>query len=72
MGLFRSLFVRTKEDIDREIASINNDTARWQVCLGNYRNNKDTANANTAKAHIAQNKARIASLKAQRRTAPNK
>lgn len=41
MGLFRSLFVRTKEDIDREIASIYNDTVRWQVALGNYRNNKD-------------------------------
>lgn len=72
MGIFGNFFVQTKEDIDRQIAGLYHRNGELEVYLSNYRNNKDTVNANTTKAQIAQNKAKIAALKAKRKTAPNK
>lgn len=72
MGLFGNFFVKTKEDIDREIASLYRQNADWEIHLGNARNQKSKDNINMCKTHIATNKAKIASLKAQRKTAPNK
>lgn len=62
MGLFGLFGSRTKADIDREIASLQGEIARIQA-TGLQK--KDI----NARSHIASYKAKIASLRAERKRA---
>ncbi len=75
MGLFGFFGSRTKADIDREIASLQGDVERLKAsyALAKARKGKISGvntNPEQYPPLIAQRKAQIASLKAERKTAP--